>query len=60
VLLVALGVVPTPMGTNTVSLSAGPSRADLLLFIQDRGQGAAIQPVGQHPTTASGDYRGRY
>lgn len=58
VLLVALGVVPTPMGTNTVSLSAGPSRADLLLFIQSRGHGAPVQPVGQ--STARGDYRGRY
>lgn len=59
VLLVALGVVPTPMGTNTLSLAAGPSRADLLLVIENRGQGPAVQPVGQ-ATHAPGDYRGRY
>lgn len=64
VLLISLGVGPTPVpdaaGTINVPLISGPSRADMLVFIESRGkvssQPTALQP-GQREASL---YQNRY
>jgi hypothetical protein len=66
VLLISLGVVPTPVGKapNTlgikVPLITAPTRADLLVFVESKGkvtsQPTTLQPGQREAST----YRGRY
>jgi hypothetical protein len=64
VLLVSLGVgptpVPTPAGGLSVPLLSGPQRADLLIFVESRGKVGA-QPTALQPgAREAGIYQNRY
>jgi hypothetical protein len=64
VLLLGLGVVPTPVPADTTPLHIGlgpppPGRADLLVFVESKGRRAQA-PVVRNAARETNEYRDRY
>jgi len=55
VLLISFGVIAAPIASESpirLSLNPGPARAELMVFVEDRGPGAVAPPVVPSPGVA--------